>query len=738
MRSGGVTAELLLYQVCFIHKLRSTAAERRISNERMGHMLKFGEFIAKHRALILIVGVLLLIPSAIGYVNTRVNYDILSYLPKDIATMKGQDILKEEFGQGGFSFVMVEGMSEKEVAETADKLAAVDHVSDVVCYEKITDLNIPKEVLPDKVYDFFNKDDTTLMAVFFDDTTSADTTLEAIDEMRRITGKQCFISGMSAITDDMKHLSDSESVIYAVIAVILTSIVLVLAMDSFLIPVFFMLSIGMAIVWNLGSNFVMGEISFITQALALVLQLGVTMDYSIFLWHSYKEQQENYTDRREAMAHAIAQTITSVVSSSFTTVAGFLAMCFMTFTLGFDLGIVMAKGVICGVIACVTVLPAMILIFDGAIRRTSHRDLLPDFTKTASFIVKHAGVFITAAMVLLIPAVYGYNHYSVYYKLDSTLPTDLESVIANTKLAEEYNMNSTHILMVDSKMDSRTANAMLKELKEVDGVQFTIGFNSLVGPAIPEEVVPDTVKEVLKGDEWQLMLIGSEYEVASDAVNEQVRELDRIVKKYDANGMLIGEAPATKDLIEITDHDFKVVSLLSIAAIFLIIAVTFKSVTLPVMLVAVIELAIMINLGISYYTDTQLPFIASVVIGTIQLGATVDYAILMTTRYRAERASGKDKYEAVSIALGTSIKSVFTSALGFFAATVGVAVYSEIGMISSLCVLLSRGALISMVIVIGVLPSMFMLFDGLICRTSAGFGGNSGAKSGRQRIGYVH
>lgn len=737
MRSGGVTAELLLCRYAsYISCGHSRGAQNK--NERMGHMLKFGEFIAKHRALILIVGLLLLIPSAIGYVNTRVNYDILSYLPKDIATMKGQDILKEEFGQGGFSFVMVEGMSEKEVAETADKLAAVDHISDVVCYEKLTDLNVPKEVLPEKVYDFFNKGDTTLMAVFFEDTTSADTTLEAIDEMRRITGKQCFISGMSAITDDMKHLSDSESVIYAVIAVILTSIVLVLAMDSFLIPVFFMLSIGMAIVWNLGSNFVMGEISFITKALALVLQLGVTMDYSIFLWHSYKEQQANYTDRNEAMAHAIAQTVTSVVSSSFTTVAGFLAMCFMTFTLGLDLGIVMAKGVVCGVIACVTVLPAMILIFDGAIRRTSHRDLLPDFTKTASFIVKHAGVFITAALVLLIPAVYGYNHYSVYYKLDSTLPTDLESVIANTKLAEEYNMNSTHILMVDSKMDSRTANAMLKELKEVDGVQFTMGFNSLVGPAIPEEVVPESVKDVLKGDEWQLMLIGSEYEVASDAVNDQVRELDRIVKKYDPNGMLIGEAPATKDLIEITDHDFKVVSLLSIAAIFLIIAITFKSVSLPVILVSVIELAIMINLGISYYTDTQLPFIASVVIGTIQLGATVDYAILMTTRYRAERTSGKDKREAVSIALGTSIKSVFTSALGFFAATVGVAVYSEIGMISSLCVLLSRGALISMVIVIGVLPSMFMLFDGLICRTSAGFVGKGGAKSGRQRIGYVH
>ncbi len=685
-------------------------------------MLKFGEFIARHRALILVIGILLLFPAAIGYINTRVNYDILSYLPDDIETMQGQEILKEEFGQGGFSFVMTEGMTEKEIADTADKISKVDHVSDVVCYEKLTDLNVPKEILPQKVYDFFNKGDNTLMAVFFDDTTSADTTLKAIDEMRDITAENCFISGMSAITDDMKHLSDSESIIYAVIAVILTSAVLILTMDSFLIPVFFMLSIGMAIVWNLGSNFVMGEISFITQALALVLQLGVTMDYSIFLWHSYKEQQLSYADKNEAMAHAIAQTVTSVVSSSFTTVAGFLAMCFMTFTLGLDLGIVMAKGVICGVIACVTVLPAMILIFDKAIAKTSHRDILPSFEKTSSFIVKRAGIFITAALVLLIPAAYGYNNYSVYYKLDSTLPKELDSVIANTKLAEEYNMNSTHILLADSDMERKETKKMLAELENVDGVQFTMGFDSLVGSAIPDEVIPEDVKSILKGDEWQLILIGSEYEVASDAVNDQVTALNRVIEKYDPKAMLIGEAPATKDLIEITDHDFKIVSILSIAAIFLIIALTFRSVSLPVILVSVIELAIMINLGISYYTDTKLPFIASVVIGTIQLGATVDYAILMTTRYRTERADGKDKKEAIQTALGASIRSIITSALGFFAATVGVAVYSEIGMISSLCLLLSRGALISMVVVIGVLPSMFILFDKLICKTSAGFG----------------
>lgn len=694
-------------------------------------MNKFGEFIVRNRLLILIVGILLMIPAGLGYINTRVNYDILSYLPKDINTMKGQDILKEDFGQGGFSFVMIDGMSSKEVKETAEKFEEIEHVSSVVCYDSITDLNIPKEVLPENIYDFFNKGDTTMMAVFFDDTTSADGTLEAIETMRKITNEQCFISGMSAITEDMKQLSKSETVIYAIIAVILTSIVLMVTMDSFLIPVFFMLSIGIAIVWNLGTNFVMGEISFLTQALALVLQLGVTMDYSIFLWHSYKEQQKFYPDDKyKAMAEAIANTVKSVVSSSFTTVAGFLAMCFMSFTLGLDLGIVMAKGVICGVIACVTVLPAMILLFDKAIEKTSHKDIMPSFSKVCSFIVNKSGAFLVIALVLLIPSYYGYKNYDVYYKLDSTLPKTLESVIANAKLEEEYNMNSTHIVMVDSSMTAKDANKMISEMNDVDGVKFTLGFNSLVGTAIPEEVIPDSVKEVLKSDNWQIMLVGSEYEVASDAVNEQITKLNDIVTKYDSEGMIIGEAPATKDLIEITNKDFSVVSVLSIAAIFIIIAFTFKSVTLPVILVSVIELAIMINLGISYFTGTELPFIASVVIGTIQLGATVDYAILMTTRYQTERNSGKDKKEAVGIALSTSVKSIITSALGFFAATVGVAVYSDIGMISSLCMLLARGALISMVVVITVLPSMFMLFDKIICKTSAGF------KVGKNQTGH--
>jgi len=685
-------------------------------------MLKFGEWIAKHRVLILIFGVVMLLPSAMGYLKTRVNYDILSYLPKDINTMVGQDILKEQFGNGGFSLVMVEGMSDKDVAATADKIAAVDHVSNVVCYQSMTGCTIPKEILPADIYDFFNKGDNTMMAVFFDDTTSADSTLNAVEEIRGIASNQCFVSGMSAITLDMKNITENETLIYAAIAAVLTSIVLMVTMDSFLIPVFFMLSIGFAVVWNLGSNILLGEISFITQALAMVLQLGVTMDYSIFLWHSYKEQQKYFPNsNQDAMAHAIAATITSVVGSSFTTVAGFLAMCFMTFTLGLDLGIVMAKGVVCGVIACVTVLPAMILLFDKAIAKTSHKDFLPAFKRTSSFIVKNSWIFLTAAIVALIPALYGNNHYGVYYKLDSTLPKHLDSVIANTKLAEEYNMNSTHILMVKSDMSAKDANKMLGEIKDVDGVQFAAGFNSLVGSAVPEEVVPDEIRNVLKSDEWQLMLIGSEYEIASDAVNAQVGKIDDIAHKYDPDSMLIGEAPATKDLITITDRDFKVVNLLSIGAIFLIIAFTFKSISLPVILVSVIELAIMINLGTAYYTGSKLSFIAPIVIGTIQLGATVDYAILMTTRYRIERHSGKDKKESVGIALSTSIKSIITSALGFFAATVGVALYSDIGLISELCMLLARGALISMVVVIVTLPSMFMVFDKVICKTSAGF-----------------
>ena len=685
-------------------------------------MVKFGKWIAKHRIIILVISVLLLIPSGIFMATTRINYDILSYLPKDIETMKGQDILMDDFGKGGFSMVMVEGMTDKEVVETKKKIEAIDHVADVVWYDTIADISLPKEALPENLYDFFNSENSTLMIVFFDDATSGDGTMAAIEEMRAVTGKQCFISGMSAVLTDMKNLSDKESVMYIVIAVILVSLVLAVTMDSFLIPLFFMLSIGMAIIYNLGTNMFFGEISFITKALTAVLQLGVTMDFSIFLWHSYQENQLRFPgDKERAMGHAISNTISSVVGSSVTTIAGFLAMCFMSFTLGIDLGIVMAKGVVLGVISCVTILPSFILTFDRAIEKTRHKEIIPSMKKLSSFIVRKSWIFITAFVVLLIPAIYGYTHYDVYYNLDSTLPKDLDSIVANSKLTDEFNMSSTHMLLADSKMKSKDVNMMLKDMENVEGVSFALGLDTLIGPAIPEEIIPESVKSILKSDKWQLIMIGSEYMTASDEVNAQVEVLNDIAKSYDKNAMLIGEAPATKDLIEVTDNDFKTVSAVSIVLIFLIITVVLRSVSLPVILVAVIESAIFINMGIPAYTGTKLPFIASIVIGTIQLGATVDYAILMTTRYKKERFRGREKREAVEIALSTSIKSIIVSALGFFAATFGVGIYSSIDMISSLCTLMSRGAIISMFTVIFVLPSMFMILDKFICRTTLGF-----------------
>ena len=682
-------------------------------------MIKFGKLVVDHKLIILIISLLLLIPSVIGMVNTRVNYDILSYLPKDIETMKGQDILMDDFGKGGFSLVMIEGMSDKEVSETKAKIQKVDHVADVVWYDTIADISIPKEVLPSNIYDFFNADDSTLMAVFFDDSTSSDGTMAAIKEIKSIAGKQCFVSGMSAIITDTKDLAEKETMMYVVIAVILTSIVLAVTMDSFLVPLFFMLSIGCAILYNLGTNIFLGDISFITQALAAVLQLGVTMDYSIFLWHSYQENQSKYPgDKGRAMAHAISNTFVSVIGSSITTVAGFLAMCFMTFTLGLNLGVVMAKGVVMGVICCITILPAMILTFDKAIEKTSHKPLMPDFSRAATWIVKHRAVFAVAFVVILIPALYGYTHYDVYYNLDKTLPKELDSIVANTKLAEDYHMESTHMLLTKSDMKTKDVLAMTDDMKDVDGVSFVLNLDSLIGPTIPDEVVPESVKSILKSDKWQLMLVGSEYAIASDEVNAQVDKLNQVIKKYDDSAMLIGEAPATKDLIDITDRDFKIVSAVSIGVIFLIILFVMKSISIPVVLVAVIEFAIFINLGIPCYTGTVLPFVASITIGTIQLGATVDYAILMTTRYKKERIGGKAKKESVEIALRTSMQSVIVSALGFFAATFGVGIYSSIDMISSLCSLMSRGAIISMFVVILVLPSMLTIFDKIICKST--------------------
>lgn len=684
-------------------------------------MQKFGRGVVKFRVPILIVSVLLLIPSIFGFLSTRINYDILSYLPSDIETMKGQDIMLDEFGKGGFSLVMLDGMEDKDVEKVKEKIEKVDHVCDVLWYDTLADVSLPKEVLPDDIYDFFNTDNSTMMAVFFDEATSADGSLEAVKEIRSIAGEQCFVSGMSSVVEDIKDLTMQEAPMYVVIAVILTSIILALTMDSFLIPLFFMLSVGMAIIYNMGTNFIQGEISFITEALAAVLQLAVTIDYSIFLWHSYKEEKEKHPgDNKEAMAVAIGKTITSVVSSSITTVAGFLALCFMSYELGMDMGIVMAKGVVIGVICCITVLPSMILVFDKALEKTMHKDLVPSLEKTSKFIIKHHAAFIVLFIVVLIPAVYGQINTNVYYNLTDTLPKDLNSVIANTKLDEEYNMATTHMLLVDADMKPKEVNSMLDEMGKVDGVSFSMSLDTLIGPSIPREIVPESVTKILKSDKWQLMLVGSEYKVASDEENAQIDELSKILKSYDKDGMLIGEAAATKDLIDITDHDFKVVNVVSIAAIFIIILIALRSVSLPIILVAVIEFAITVNMGVPCFTNTTIPFIASVVIGTIQLGATVDYAILMTTRYKTERNAGKDKHEAVTIALTTSMKSIMVSALGFFASTFGVGVYSSVDMISQLCTLMSRGAIISMITVICILPSMLMLFDKVIINTTMG------------------
>ena len=684
-------------------------------------MQKFGRGVVKLRVPILIVSVLLLIPSIFGFLSTRINYDILSYLPSDIETMKGQDIMLDEFGKGGFSLVMLDGMDDKDVEKVKEKIEKVDHGCDVLWYDTLADVSLPKEVLPDDIYDFFNTDNSTMMAVFFDEATSADGSLEAVKEIRSIAGEQCFVSGMSSVVEDIKDLTMQEAPMYVVIAVILTSIILALTMDSFLIPLFFMLRVGMAIIYNMGTNFIRGEISFITEALAAVLQLAVTIDYSIFLWHSYKEEKEKHPgDNKEAMAVAIGKTITSVVSSSITTVAGFLALCFMSYELGMDMGIVMAKGVVIGVICCITVLPSMILVFDKALEKTMHKDLVPSLEKPSKFIIKHHAAFIVLFIVVLIPAVYGQINTNVYYNLTDTLPKDLNSVIANTKLDEEYNMATTHMLLVDADMKPKEVNSMLDEMGKVDGVSFSMSLDTLIGPSIPREIVPDSVTKILKSDKWQLMLVGSEYKVASDEENAQIDELSKILKSYDKDGMLIGEAAATKDLIDITDHDFKVVNIVSIAAIFIIILIALRSVSLPIILVAVIEFAITVNMGVPCFTNTTIPFIASVVIGTIQLGATVDYAILMTTRYKTERNAGKDKHEAVTIALTTSMKSIMVSALGFFASTFGVGVYSSVDMISQLCTLMSRGAIISMITVICILPSMLMLFDKVIINTTMG------------------
>lgn len=687
-------------------------------------MEKFGKVIVKLRIPILVLSILLLIPSAIGYVNTRVNYDILYYLPDEIETMQGQDILMKDFNKGAYAMVVVQDMDAKAANKLIKKVENVEHVAQVISYTGIVGEDVPSEMVPSKFRKYFENDstDTTLFAIFFDNTTSSDDTMNAITQIRKETEGQAFISGMSAVVTDTKNLSEKETPLYVLIAVVLVCIVLAIFMDSFLVPVFFMLSIGMAIVYNLGSNILLGEVSYITKALAAVLQLGVTLDYSIFLWHSYKEMKAQYPDdHKEAMAVAIGNTLTSVVGSSITTVAGFIALCFMSFTLGLDLGIVMAKGVIFGVIGCVTILPSLILTFDRALEKTMHREVMPGFDKLAAFIVNHSWIFIIIFIALLGPAIYGQSHTSVYYDLSDTLPEELACSQANKKLEENFDMNSIYMILADTNMSTDTANEMLDKLNDVDGVQFALGLDTALKSGIPQEFLPSKMVSELKGEDYQIMMIATDYKIASDDINNQINKVNDIVKSYDSKAMVVGEAPCTKDLITITDKDFKTVSAVSIVAIFVIILFVLKSISLPVILVAAIEFAIFVNMGIPYFTHTQIPFIASVVIGTIQLGATVDYAILMTTRYKKERSQGLAKKEAIQTALAASIPSIIVSALGFFAATFGVGCIASVDMIGSLCTLMARGAIISMFVVIFILPSLFVLCDKLIINTSFGF-----------------
>ena len=684
-------------------------------------MIHFGKGVVKFRIPIFIISLLLLIPAAFGYIKTRVNYDILSYLPKDIETMKGQDILEEDFGSGAFALLVVEGMPPKDVAALQEKVEKVDHVKSAIWYSSIADTSIPMKLLPDKLYKKFNSDRATLMMVIFDETTSSNGTLGAIKEIRSLADKNCFLSGMSCVVSDTRDLTNSETPVYVAIAVILSSIVLAFTMDSFLVPVLFLLSIGMAIIYNLGSNIMFGEISYITKALSAVLQLGVTMDYSIFLWNSFKENQQRFPgDNNRAMAHAISNTLVSVLGSSITTVAGFIALCFMSFTLGLDIGLVMAKGVIFGVLSCVTVLPSMVLIFEKFIEKTKHRALLPEFKGIGKLIEKRYSIFIALFLIILIPALYGYRNTKNYYDLADTLPKDLPCSMANTKLHENFDIATTHMVLVDSKLESKKVSQMCNDIKKVDGVSYVLGLDSLKEPGIPVEMLPKKIVEKLQSDNRKLVLIGTSYGVATDEVNAQCTEINKIVKSYDNKGMLIGEAPCTKDLIDITNKDFATVNLVSIGLVFIIILIVFKSISLPVILVSAIEFAIFINMGIPYYTNTSIPFIASIVIGTIQLGATVDYAILMTTRYLKERNKGADKKTSIRIASETCTKSVIISALSFFAATFGVGLYSKVDIISSLCSLMARGAIVSMITVIFILPSLLMVFDKIIVYTSLG------------------
>lgn len=683
-------------------------------------MQKFGEFICKHRKAILIIALLLLIPSIIGMKATRINYDILVYLPEDIETIKGENILSDEFNMGSFSIVILEDMKSKDVITLEKKIRELDNVEKVVSANDLIGTSIPKEMLPDEIKDKIYKENDTIMLVTFKEAISSDETLKTIEDLRELTDKQCKISGMSATVLDTRNLSDSEIVIYVVIAVILCLIILEIALDSYVAPLLLLLNIGIAILYNMGTNIFLGEISYITKAISAVLQLGVTMDFAIFLYHSYMQEKENVSNNQTAMANAIAKTLTSVLGSSLTTIAGFLALCSMNLTLGKDIGIVMAKGVLFGVICVVTILPAMILEANTLIEKTKHKEIMPKFNKLKEFNIKHYKAIIIIFLIILPIAFYGYQNTKVYYNLDKSLPDSLPSVEANNTLKDKFNMVSTQIVLVDREVPNYKVNEMLDKIDKLDGVEWTLSYSKIAGTNLPDEMLPEDIKEVFENDKYQLVLINSSYEMATDELNNQITQINEIVKDYDEGAILAGEGPLMKDLVQISDHDFNSVNIVSIAVIFVIMILVLKSISLPIILMITIEFAIFINMGIPYYTGTVIPFIASIVIGTIQLGATIDYAILITTKYITKRKEGRDKKEAISEALGTSIGSIAVSGLCFFGATFGVGAYSKIEMIGSLCTLMSRGALISMVTVIMVLPAFLMTFDKLICKTTIG------------------
>ena len=683
-------------------------------------MKAIGKFIAKYKVLVILVCVALLVPSAIGYMRTKVNYDILSYLPNSLETVYGQDIMVEDFGKGAFSMVIVEGMSKRDTAKLEETMEGVDHVEEVLWYDDIMGLDVPEQMLPKRIRKIFFQGDATLMIALFDNTTSAETTMQAIQDLRRVVSEQCFISGMAGIVTDIKTLAMSEMPMYVVIASVLSLIVLMLTTTSFVVPMIFLSSIGVAIVYNMGTNVFLGQISYITQALVAVLQLGVTMDYSIFLLHSYETARLTIEDRDEAMGEAISQTFTSVIGSSTTTIAGFAALIFMTFALGRDLGVVMIKGVLIGVICCTTFLPAMVLTFEKAIERTRHRSFIPNMSKPSGFIIKHPAVWIALFLIIIVPAYRGNNAVQLYYNIDKGLPDTLDSAIANRKLSEEFNMSNMHILMVDSQLPGKDKLRILDEVEALDGVQWALGIPSVTSSMIPEDMLPKKLVSNLRADNWELMMVCSDYSAATPEVNAQIAQIGAIVKRYDPKGMVIGEAPLMKDLEDVTSVDLVRVNTVSVLAIFVIVMLVFKSLTLPAILVTVIEFAIFINMAWSYYTGVHQPFVAPVVVGTIQLGATVDYAILMTTHYVRERKNGLAKREAVLAAHNSSVVSIITSGLSLFAATVGVALYSQVDMIKAIVVLLARGSLISMVVVIVLLPAMLLTFDRVICYTTVG------------------